>query len=101
MPSTAKPGFGSAILATPVGVSGESRNATTTAIALPTRPIALARIIPSAKSWEGETPSERRVGCSVDSRKVWRARACPKIARPVRATSAASTHSAMAWGCVA
>ena len=100
-PSRANPGCGSAIRAIPVGVSGDSRYPTTAATSAPTMPIRTTRTMPTTNSSDGVMPSERSVGYSIDSRKVWRARAWAKMARPATATSAARIHSATASARVA
>jgi hypothetical protein len=48
--STAKPGLGSAILARPTGVSGESSTATGTTTHAAATPMIAARTIPSASN---------------------------------------------------
>jgi hypothetical protein len=67
-PSAANPGSGSAILARPTGVSGESRTATGTATNAAAEPMIAARAIPSENSCAREKPSAHRVGRSAESR---------------------------------
>ena len=66
--STANPGSGSAILARPTGVSGESRTATGTTTHAAAVPMIAARTIPSENNWAREKPSAHRAGRSAESR---------------------------------
>jgi hypothetical protein len=66
--STANPGSGSAILASPMGVNGESRMAVGTVRNPATTPMIVARSVPSVDSCARDMPSARSVGSSADSR---------------------------------
>jgi hypothetical protein len=67
-PSTANPGSGSAILAKPTGVSGESSTADGMTTHAEASPMIAARSMPSENNWAREKPSARRTGRSAESR---------------------------------
>jgi hypothetical protein len=66
--STANPGSGSAILARPTGVSGESKTAKGTTTHAAAVPMIAARAIPSKNSCTREKPSAHSAGRSAESR---------------------------------
>src|SRR5262245_17682888 len=65
--STANPGSGSAKLARPTGVRGESSTAVGTSTQAAATPMTPARSIPSQTSWRRDSPSAQRAGRSADS----------------------------------
>ena len=96
--SNANPPEGSASLASPTGVSGESRNARATPPVTPPTAMTKVEVMPAATSWRRETPRALSVPLGSASMAPWRASACPTTTIPASAASPARIHHPTTWG---